>query len=301
MEKPEEFLFDRKSESTLLDQIGELRGKMIEIAKEQLETIEPALRDLISKIVEEKPDYVVFLDKGARLFGTPFKQYLSGLHLDKNPEVRFYNDDATKGIFLKNESLEEIAKKDFSDYEGKKVFFIDETFSSGKGALALRSIIDLVGIDGKYFALSQDSKKPELEQGDNFYSIPRKEYDAQMTAMRQDDHFTIYENKIDILFSKGAAELYVTDDQNLPPNSPYQRTLPRYQSLPSSLEEAVYDYSKNKGEAPSPRKYAELPEGMTWRQYDDQVRQINFETVKKLKEMIYETLLKIEPDREASI
>ncbi len=297
MEKLDEFLFDRKSESIPLDLVGELRGKIIEIAKEQLEIIEPALQDILSKIIKEQPDYIVFLDKGARIFGTPFRQYLSNLALDKNPEVRFYNDDVVKGVFLKNEPLKEIAQKDFSQYKGKKVFFIDETFSSGKGALSLRSIIELTGIDGKYFALSQDSKKPELEQGDSFYSIPRKEYDEQIAVMRNDERFMIYGNKIDILFSKSAAELYVTDNQNLPGNSSHQGTLPRYQSLPSSAEESVYNYSKNKGEAPSPRKYMELPEGMTWRQYDDQVRQMNFEAVKKMKEMIYETLLKIEPYR----
>ncbi len=301
MEKPDEFLFDRKSESTPFDQVVELREEMIDIAKEQLEVIEPALCDILSKIIEEKPDYVIFLDKGARLFGTPFRQYLSSLHLDKNPKIGFYNDDAVKGAFLKNEPLKEVVNRDFSQYKGKKVFFIDETFSSGKGALALRSIFDIADINGKYFSLSQDSRKPELEQGDNFYNITREEYDEQMAVMHKDERFKIYGNKIDILFSKGASELYVIDDQNLPANSLYHRTLPRYQSLPSSAEKEVYDYSKNSGEAPSPRKYTELPEGMTWRQYDDQVRQINFETIKKLKGMIYKTLLKIKLSRDVSI
>ncbi|MFA6252275.1 MAG: hypothetical protein WCX74_02655 [Candidatus Paceibacterota bacterium] len=136
---------------------------LIEKTIKQIEIITPALENLKSKISDIQPDRIIFLSKGADLFFNPFKKYFeeNGIH----QEIDRYNDDDLKGLYL-NQALDiEFVKKSFPKLSDQKIIFVDETFSAGKGALAIYEMAHIVNAKNiYYFALSQDSNKKSIEE-----------------------------------------------------------------------------------------------------------------------------------------
>jgi orotate phosphoribosyltransferase-like protein len=301
MEGERKFLMrDKRSEShNSIKEMQEKKSQLVEQAQEQLDVIGSSLKDFIERIASEKPDAVVFLDKGARVLAVPMRKYLKDNFGSNFAKVSLYNDDRIKTPFLRNESIEEVAKTDFAPFAGKKVFFVDETFSSGKGAVTLEKAAQIAGVDMRYFALSRESngqvdlsEKAPFEPG-KFYGLSLEEYEKELERIKNDPRFTIYPNNIKRLFTKDAAGLYVVDSEG--------KTESRYELVPEEEEETIHDYSsKKQGEIPSARRYEQPPDNLSWEEYDKKVREANWQTIRTLQHMILETLEKSaeqSPDR----
>jgi hypoxanthine phosphoribosyltransferase len=192
----------------------ECSSDLIQETKQHLEAIKSSLKDFIQCIIYEQPDVLIFMDRGARIFGTPIKEYLKTLDMPKIPEVRYYNDDDLKEAYIKNLNIQEIIESDLGDLRGKKVFFLDETYFSGKGAAALKKAKDYLGNDSIfYFALSivpsnEKAKKEEIDEWNKYYDLPIEEHEKIIQKIKNDKNFVIYDNQISQLFSRLAAKLY---------------------------------------------------------------------------------------------
>lgn len=263
---------------------------LIERARQELEAITPSLKDLVARIENEKPDLVLFLDKGARILAAPVRKYLSGRMGEHAPKVQRYNDDRLKTSFLRNESIAEVVAEDFAPLSDKKVFYIDETFSSGKGAIALDKATSQAGVNMRYFALTREARNQKdlsaqapFEPG-KFYGLSLEDYKKELKRIQNDPRFTIYPNDIPNLFTKDAAALSVVD--------PGGETKSHYELVSGDEAEGLYDYKPKRGELPHARHFDKPPTGMNWQEFDEKVREMNMSTVRTLTHMIYETLEK---------
>ncbi|MDB5260682.1 MAG: hypothetical protein JWN37_913 [Candidatus Nomurabacteria bacterium] len=292
MEKEPKFLIKdlRPEISRPIQDIEKEHSALIERARQELEIIAPSLKDLVGRIEEEKPDFVLFLDKGARIIAAPIRKYLRDHMGEKAPKVQRYNDDTLKTPFLRNESIDNIVTEDFVPLAGEKVFYIDETFSSGKGAVALDKATSKAGVDMKYFALSRE-KKDQKDLSDQapfepgkFYDLSLDGFEKELKRIQNDPRFMIYPNDIANLFTKDAAKLSVIDADG--------KTKSRYEQVVEDEEENVHDYNLKRGELPHARHWDKPPVGMTWEEFDKKVREMNMQTVRTLTHMIYEAIVK---------
>ncbi len=278
----------RPEPSRPIEQIEKEHSDLIERARRELEIIAPSLKDLVAKIEEEKPDSVLFLDKGARILAAPVRKYLHDRMGKNTPKIQRYNDDPLKTPFLENESIDDVVAEDFMPLSGKKVFYVDETFSSGKGAVALDKATSQANVDMKYFALTRATPDPKEspEQATfgpgKFYGLSREDYEKELKRIRNDPRFTIYPNDIQNLFTRDAATLCVVD--------PDGKTQSRYEFIPEDEASNLYDYTLKRGELPNARRYQNPPVGMNWEEFDKKVREMNMRTVRTLTHMIYEAL-----------
>lgn len=171
-----------------------------------LEHLKPSFKDFFSRVVKEQPDYVVFLDKGARPFATPFKKYFNNINLSNPPKILFWNDERYKSLSEKN-LAQDLLKKDFidsnpdKDFSKKKIFVVDETYYSGRGARMLRDFFDINHVDGHYFSFTHESRSSteglEEDEKDEF---------------KDDERFTIYDNHAGpSFFPKQITKLYLMD------------------------------------------------------------------------------------------
>jgi hypothetical protein len=286
-----EYLRDLRPEMKPVEEIEAANAKLVETARVQLEQLKPSLNDLMQRIIDEKPELVVFLDKGARVLGTPIAKFLRD-KTESLPEIRFYNDDRLKGSYLNFKSgyaheddFWKVVEKDFAPYKGKKIFFIDETFSGGKGAAALSSAIVDAGVDGYYFALTKDPDAQEEYDWDEDKNH-RVSYQQMMDAvdrLRQNGKLKIYGNNIGYLFTKDASALYVIDKAK-------GQTGSRYEVIPKGKLEETYDLSIKPGKIPSAIIYMDELAGTDWKEHDRQVRLTNRKTVDELKNLITKAL-----------
>lgn len=254
-----------------LEKIQAIREEELKTAFEQIEMIKGSLQDLANRIKEEKPDLIVFLDLSARVFGTPFLKYLSETMGKEAPPIRFYNDQELKGRYLQGEEADDVIAQDFEQIRGKKVFFIDETFSTGKGATALQEAANKVDADAYYFALSKD---PNTEQGLGVrglhHDISEEDHFAKVNALVEEGRIVVYENPIQELFSRFATRLYAQDWQG--------ETLP------------LHVKSKSEGNIPHADSYYAPPEGMTMEEYSSEISKNADTYVRTVKEKVYEAL-----------
>ncbi len=286
IEVPKFFMKDLRPESSRpIEEIEKGHSDLLERARRELEMITPSLKDLVARIENEKPDSVLFLDKGARILAAPIRKYLHD-HMGSNtPKVQRYNDDLLKNTFLRNESIDSVVAEDFAPLAGKKVFYVDETFSSGKGAIALDKATGQAGVDMKYFALTQaqpDPRESAMLKTGKFHGLSLEEYTKELEHIQNNPSFTIYPNDISNLFTKDAATLSVVD--------PDGKTKSRYELVSGDEAENLYDYSPKRGELPHARNWDKPPAGMSWQEFDGKVREMNMRTVRTLTHMIYEAL-----------
>ncbi len=289
MEVPKFLMKDLRPEpSRPIEQIEKEHADLIERAQRELEIIAPSLKDLVAKIENEKPDSVLFLDKGARILAAPVRKYLHDRMGENTPKIQRYNDDPLKTPFLRNEPIDDVVAEDFMPLSGKKVFYVDETFSSGKGAVALDKATSQANVDMKYFALSRATPHPKEspEQATfgpgKFYGLSREDYEKELKRIRNDPRFTIYPNDIQNLFTRDAATLCVVD--------PAGKTKSRYELVSGDDAENLYDYKPKRRQFPHARHYDKPPAGMSWEEFDKKVREMNMRTVRTLTHMIYEVL-----------
>jgi adenine/guanine phosphoribosyltransferase-like PRPP-binding protein len=256
-----------------LEQIESTRQKELKTAFEQIEMIKGSLKDLAHRIETEKPDLVVFLDLSARIFGTPFLKYLSETMGKEAPPIRFYNDQELKGRYLHDEDADDVIEKDFEQIRGKKVFFVDETYSTGKGATALQEAAMKVNADAYYFALSKD---PNTEQGLGVkglhHDISEETHFAKVNALTKEGRIVVYENPIHELFSRFATRLYTQDWQG--------------ETLPLHLK----PNAGSKSTMPDANSYFTPPEGMTMEEYSSEISRSADTYVRTVKQKVYQTL-----------
>lgn len=194
----------------------EWENAIIEKIKIELELIKPSLKNFVEMVMKEEPDILVILDKGARLFGTPLKKLFQELDLPKIPKIAFYNDDGIKRAFLEGNIDEGFVMQEFSGIKDKKVFFLDETFSEGKGALAIQAIKKILKKDDLfYFSLTKDergekslAKRKELNAP--VIKVPIDIYLSLLEELRNDPNFILSEIEHPYLLSKMVAGLYAT-------------------------------------------------------------------------------------------
>jgi hypothetical protein len=209
---------DRENESERLGQ-QRMIDEILEHADKQLDIIKPALGDFVKNIEKEQPDVIYFLDKSARVFGTPFKKYLDSLGIEKKPKISYFNDHDLKGIYLSGHLDASSNEEKFSDMAGefrdKKIFFLDETYSGGKGAASIKRLKEIIGNeDIFYFALSQDEglkKQEEVNDFNSTYGIKYLEHEKVLDEIAKDPSFIIYANQISTLFSREVASLYLDE------------------------------------------------------------------------------------------
>ena len=180
---------------------------IIKEAHDQLNEIEGTLEDLMSRVKKEKPEIIFFMDKGARVFALPIHKYLSQT-MKQPPEIYFTNDKGLKMKYVKNNLTPDETIKKYLGLEKTKIFFIDETYSSGFSAAVIMKIKEaLKNKNIYYFALSQDIKgKPPAEANAEWHK-------ENLAKIKKDKRFVVYPNKIETLFSKDLAALYVKDQE----------------------------------------------------------------------------------------
>jgi hypothetical protein len=257
-----------------IDTVREMKRDLLLEATEQLELIGPSLRDLASRIQEQKPRAVIFMDKSARPFGTPFKSFLQESMGKDAPAVLFYNDAWLKQAYLDNDPvfLKKVAEEDLETVAGKKVFFVDETFSRGRGAAAIKSASAFLGSEVHYFALSRDPDTTvPLHLGE--YALSEEQHAKNIQEIEHDSRFVIYPNPIHNLFSRFVSRMYVDEDSG----------------------GSTYGVWGGSNEAPGERvatlKELVLPlEEVDQEQFSKEVRTEFFDCVRSVKQMIYKTL-----------
>lgn len=268
---------DLRPEAISLEERRARNSEIISQAKKDIEEIAPSLRDLSRRIEKELPDIIFFLDKSARIFAAPFRAHLRA-RLGKNtPLIKRYNDDCLKNARTLHQPIDTIIAKDFQPLSGKKVFFVDETFFSGRGFQALKEACEKSGIKMTYFALSYDPF-PEKSFNDpskerHATKEERERFMKNLLSARSDPQTVIYPNQISILFSKKIVPLFVIEGEN-------GKTQSRY-TLPPSHE--------FRSTPPDSRKYKETPEE-GWEAFDESVREGNMHTVRTISHWIYEAL-----------
>ena len=248
-----------------LEQIDTLGKERLEDARKQIEVIAESLRDLAQKIEDEKPDVLVFLDVSARLLGSPYKKYLSERMGRASPRVLYYNDQDLKGLFLRNGKMDEKAQQDFRELQGKKVFFIDETFSEGKGAGAILSAAEIVGMDAQYVAITRDPDAPKSE-----YIIG--DVEKAISRFQQKGKVIVYGNPIHNLFSRFGSRLYVEDAGG--------ETRSLHKKVSADPSNTI----------PSANSYVVPPSGMSVDEYNKQVSEILGKVGREMKDVVYQTL-----------
>ena len=160
-------------------------GFFLNYLKETIECLKPTLKDFFLHVISEKPDYIILLDKGARMFGTPFHKYISSLNLERKPKILFFNDDTYKRDFKNSGEAQEALKRDFidscpkEDFLNKKLFIVDETIFHGTGASLLQKFFNRNSIDGYYFALSSEGEDEKINN-----------------SLKNDKRFKIYDTEI---------------------------------------------------------------------------------------------------------
>ncbi len=276
--------------------------KLIQRAERELGDISDSFKGMIEGVIKERPDTIVFLDKGARLFAAPISRYLREVCPDYKPELSFYNDENMKDAYSKN--LEnEVLDAPFKEYQGKKVLFVDETIYSGLGAVAVLNACERVGIDAKYCALS-DASSGSLMVGVSIrgwekFPSDHLERADQLIEQRKIETFPNYKGD---LFSKDASGLYVAQREEPVELDPRKistkaylyfdsvgrtetKTCPRFVTITEDEADQHYDYS-----AGGHLRTDENPPGVGWQEYEQQVVAQNRETIRKLQDMIYKTI-----------
>lgn len=185
---------------------------LVNKSEEHLEIIKDSLRDFVKRIQDDKPDMVIFLDRSARVFGEPIFKYLNEQKVPKVPEIRFYNDDYLKGLYLKGKLDKQAVDEELSELKDKKVFFLDETFSSGRGAATIKKSMEFLGNnEAFYFALTQDNGPKTLDDFEVMFDLPEEEHRKNLEEIKQDNNFKIYDNDINDLFSRKVSRLYIVE------------------------------------------------------------------------------------------
>ena len=210
------------------EEFGRDYSDRIEQMREQIPLIAPELVDIAEKALEEKPECIIFLDKSARLFGTPFMRYLSfrqdGIPKEERykPKILFFNDDyykekkiasgsnvvANVDISFEDDFLQKMAKDMLDPWAGKNIFIVDDCISGGR---SLRTIYEFLHyyngqtdkkINTDYFALS---KNDDPSHGDLAYAEYYKRYfERTMALVENDPNFNvhIYDLRQTFLFTK---------------------------------------------------------------------------------------------------
>lgn len=272
--------------------IKENLKNLLEMTDRQLEDIKPELRDFIQYIVDEQPDVIIFLDKGARIFGTPIKKYLRTLNLQKIPEIRYFNDHDLKGIYLnvpgatnQNTNLSGYAESEFGNIKNKKVFFFDETFSSGKGAAAIKQLKEQLGNDDIfYFALTRDLNCSDniISRAREFanYGISLEDHEQTLTKIKSDDKFIIYDNRMPDLFSKKASVLYLDEVED------EGKTITVH-SESEKLSKIIKKENERLG-----RRIVKIPNAYDFTGEDSkEIMKDNYRTITAIKDKIYKALV----------
>ncbi|MES2225198.1 MAG: hypothetical protein V4480_00115 [Patescibacteria group bacterium] len=260
----------QKEENASLPSLGtveQLLSEELRGAEQDLAIIGESLRAFARLVEAERPDVLVFLDVSVRIFGTPYLKYFSERMGRGAPSIRFYNDHNLKGAFLGYTPLDPIVQNDFESLKGKKVFFVDETFSEGKGALALLEASSRAGIAARYIALTKDPEPPSSK-------ILNEEDEILVEQDIEDGNIIIYDHPIHNLFSRYGSRLYVKEEVE-------GKTRP----MQVSREKATAASS-----IPHADSYSVPPEGMSSEEYQLAVSAKFDASVRDLKEKIYQTL-----------
>lgn len=250
-----------------LKEIEELISSRLKDTIDDLKLIGPSLRELAQKIELEKPDVVVFLDMSARIFGTPYLKHLRGKMGEDTPDIRFFNDHLLKARQMTQFSFAETAKEEFQDFAGKKVFFVDETYSNGKGAIAILQAAQETNVDAYYFAFSKDPSPS------NEYKLSDEDENV-INFAKEGGRVIISNNPIANLFSRWASRLYVQDFQG--------ETLPVARQSKATVTPS--------GGIPDANSYIKPPEGMSQSEYTEAASEKIDTAVRLVKNMIYENL-----------
>jgi hypothetical protein len=165
------------------------KRKALDMVSKEAEGLAPMLVHVADRIMEEKPDNVIFLDKGARIFATPIWNFIHTKLSEENRESEKISDfsfinlnrerlfrDAKNPenekeiitvVGMPDEYLEEIKEK-VLPLAGKKTFIIDECFCMGINVALWQKVKRfLADIDPKteihFFALSNDTEQKKEE------------------------------------------------------------------------------------------------------------------------------------------
>lgn len=182
-------------------------NQYISKAQQELPLLKSSLQALTELVIDEEPNYVIFLDKSTRIFGSPFYQYLKSLGLEKMPLIRFYNDDSLKERCewsYKYPDLERFIEEEFAQIKDKKVIFVDEIFHMGRGAKAIKAMKEVLrNSDISYLALTCTSPLVPSGRGQ------KREIDK---LKRSDPKFHIQEIRTgEDIFAYYAKKLYIKD------------------------------------------------------------------------------------------
>lgn len=266
----------RRSEPNVepLEAYDKLNAEHLSETDRQLELLRGPLQDIAHRAEAERPDELLFLDRSARILGTPYLKFLGQRMGKEAPAVRFYNDDLLKGEYIAGRSVDDLAKHDLGRLAGKKVFIVDETLSSGKGAAAMREAMRAVEADFKHFSLSRAvSDGNEM----NEYPIGAQRHSANIEALAADDRFIRYDVPIDDLFTRFPSRLYIEERNGMTVS-------------PARLAQQSAEVSSSS--MPDANSYMVPPKGLTKEEYLEGVSKRADALVRAVKDRIYKALAK---------
>jgi hypothetical protein len=237
------------------------------------------------------------------------------------PQLVFFNDHNLKGGLVQGIPESLYTEGILHGFRNKKVFFVDETMSSGVGASALMHASLKYSFSPHYFAVTYDdtatvNKTAYIDMLSYGFRLKESEakalYENIFSTIKNNPNCTHGNMQHDMLFTKGASSLYV--HENLVTNE----TEFRYGKLETDEHDEAYTYldgddvyettspfpyapnihgSREKEDRPvgvlNPfRKHNQPPSFASWQEYDQAVRIENISTIKKLKKLIIAATLK---------
>lgn len=275
--------FTQVSKKEALDAQVKADKELIFTAKVDLREMGPSLRDFISRIEAEKPEVVVFMDKGARIFAGPIARALKERAVHE-PEILFFNDASAKKRFndVPDFSKEEFRALSESEYpklkilKDKKVFFFDEVYAYGLGAAIIEKLSS-EQTKWSYFALSSYVGRKSFYPQD-----VEKEIRLHSENMKKENRFIVYPHDRRNVFSSDAAKLYVDETNN-------KTTVPKKLKMADSETTTIPGTTMR---IPNAYWSSDPDERALFSESQNSLRSEKLATVHTIKDMIYETLTK---------
>lgn len=151
---------DQKFLLQSLRKIGQEKSQTLHNIEKELHRLTSAFEQFAAFLIEVKPNIILVLDKGARVFYEGVQSMVAELFEPGSVHIATYNDQKLKIAFQastldREQQMTTTAQSQLGHFAGQKILFLDEVYSAGKGASALIQATSIIGADGYYFALSK--------------------------------------------------------------------------------------------------------------------------------------------------
>ncbi len=174
--------------------------------EKEINAVLPFIEEMLYQILSDKPDIIIFLDKGSRFFFTPIAKQIRELSRvqkqNYTPKIIAWNNDSFKSteIVSVNEATDRIVELLTQiETHNSKIIFIDETIDRACFAKVIDSLNQESNLEASYFAFSQTR---------NFNH-------SYFSHFKNISNFHVSDLKVDYaLFSKEISKTIISDHTN---------------------------------------------------------------------------------------